>query len=969
MALEQSRGTLMTDGKPVYSQPLSRNFKKVIQKIQTLVKSSSAKETLARASCEPQSVKLNNDRKISDISTIEDINEKDSVAKSHGYESLELTDTFIYPTAQTQVHVSRQWLEDLSSALVEKLAENLARFKQGTGLSVISHRKQKKIQQAMAILTNKIMPIYEKETNEAYFSVDDLKLLSLYFESLSRLIPCSTERELTKLINIHLLFDWSRFTKFALYENKVEALDILTKPGSSLGSEKSVYGVAGLSLIPVMGISQTQGPFVEGKFGFIRKNQRRSNDENKIYKDKLTTKSAVFNLGCQWGISKLAEAGITGGVQLAQANTKWKKWKNVRHYVYAKGQKVCWDNRHFNSTNNKFEKIRHKINCKLGFYNELAKFKKYQEAAENSIHRLNELTEHYLCIPSKISVPIVERIKPIKGKTKSYIATGQMRSEIGATFGEVIGFNAGAKLISQHEYKQTKKQEREPHPLWKQNTANALANMPAYIYQSINERLTENPQAADIIHVLSTLQQKINTYIEIVQKYDYAKSNRKLKDVAKELRDKKHQLENEQGAIGRHVFLQFAACQLTFLSYKIQTIKDKFSHAQSVSSEISTHAKDAWNDEDSLKVDSLMKDIGALLTHPQIVYSKSKLDKATCVNRHLTKRYRDNTSKIMLDFPFFKGELTILNRWRDYYNHLRAGRYCEYEIAGFFNPELQHELSGVDLASAIKNVASNYGYDIPLDFNLLPNLGLESKVGLRTRYFLPEYTQSSAYRGNKDWQHIWTRNITNKGVDINTGGLMRFTVYPGVNLGADIGLQSISEVVTKETIGTRSLIQPAMLFNRYYLDAGKKTNNLPWYQFKKEHRAELHAILKHIHQKEANLTSMLDFWKQLLITYASQYSQEFTVDDVEQKFSLLYQTCQEFDSNSNHSNDTQFKQAMIALENIFILMTTIWEQEKTSFWKWKDYKMTRPNKTSTKLLLKLGVHPRLKMAEMNNGFE
>lgn len=850
---------------------------------------------------------------------------------------------FTYPQTQTKRHVTLEWLWPVCEKLIQKIYNLKDELTKRSCLSLLATQKMNNINKAIELFEQQIgSQLAEVTNNKSNLNIDDLKILSLAFEKLANLLPNSAEKELSQLINTHLLFDWSRLSKHALHEAKVKELSFLSTPSNFKASETGISAIVGSSIYPIIGVNQTSGPYIECEIGASRGIKHRTNDESKVYKEKITSPFLSASGGCKWSVNKLIDVGISGKITTETSRKKWKKWKNVEHYVCSKGHQLCWDNRREKAKQSFWRKLKNKIAKYLGLSSELKRYKKYQEAAENSQHRLNQLVQQHLTVHQQVSVPIVERIKPTKGHTTIYAAKANASGGTKTAFGTPVGFKVGINSAIRYKFQKLTKYEGESKPLWQHTDANPLKKVPSQFYASMAQLLENQTSVTPINDALNAFEQHVTEYVTLVQQYDYAKKAKNLKHQAKQLRKLKHTFENQLGAIGRHDTWQHLICQFTYVVVKT---KELLTDQQDDQCQITA------------AIQSKIEHISKLLANPQMTYSKSKLDKLANAKRYLKKNYSEHIVEIEIDVPIFKGKITLLKRYRHHQNRLRSGKYQDFTVSGIFNPSLQNEISGADLATAIKEIALRYGHEIIPDFSLLPNIGVEAEISFRERFFKPQFTEDPDYQGPKNWQKLWRRKIVHWKPDFNIGLKGRGTVHPGVYVGAGVKYKRYSERVAEETLGTRSLIYSTMLFNRYYTDSGNTPNNIPWRTFTDTHQRELTKILINLHKGQATLKETIAFWKAELETFEIQNPNHITINQVTNKFTQLDTAIAKLATNSNDSN---YRQALTALENILSMQVIPWQKQSDSHWAFKAFKAKSAQKKVTRALVKLHLHKRLK---------
>lgn len=841
---------------------------------------------------------------------------------------------FVYPRAQTRQHVTRAWLLAAAIALQAKLENEHQEAETSDKCWLPKNRQLASINSAMKILQTKILPKLAA-SNDQYLTLDELKCLSVAFEKMARLLPSAgPNSELCQLIAAQLRSEWSRLTKYQLYEPKVKELDYLTVPGNSKQVEKSGGIAAGTSIVPLLGISRPEGPYVEGEIGLGTKARKRVNDEGKVYKEKFCALSIGANGGCNWNALAFAEAGINGSAKAERTTIKWKKWKNLRHHVYSKGQKLCWDNRHDNSESTGMTKLKHKIQKKLSMGNELARHKKHQECAANGQQRLNELVTRHLGLNgSGLKVPKNTRVKPAKGKTTSYTSQFDVSGGIQASLGEPIGAKVGIKATATAKWDRIRKHEFEPKPLWEHPETIAKEHIP-----DMSAALPDNPTADDICTTLAALDTAFTDYTCLLQQYDYSKGKPWLRSDMERLQAAKHSIENDSGIIGRHQAIQRASLTLAAIAQAAEA------------NGLMALAPTAGGKT----VKERIFKVGEKITDPDFIYSKFKLDKVTTAHRCLLKKYCDKTVTLTIDIPVFTGQVELFTRWRNHPNRFRAGNYRDITVIGSFNPSIQREMAGADLADAIKKIAAELGHEIEAEFNIFPDFGITAEKGYRVRYFKPQYTQEADYQGNSGWQRLWSRCITETGYkfDLNT----RVTVQPGVHVGPHITYKNLSTSVSKETLGTDCFIYTAMMFNRYYSDSGNTANNHMWNRFKGEHDKELKQIFINVAQGSPTLSQTLSDWQSELQFYEASHPNHLVVTGVNQAFTDFQQAIQAFGS---YQNDTNYQAAMKCLEDILAMLAVPLKEEYDNMWSMKNYKHKSAQKTSTQMLVKLGIHPRM----------
>ncbi|WP_018691786.1 hypothetical protein [Algicola sagamiensis] len=799
--------------------------------------------------------------------------------------------------------------------------------------------------QAVNTLVKELAPALEKyQGKNGIVSIEDTATLSLGLDTLAKQLPKGGLKELSRLLALHVKSDWMQMEKDQLRDVQLEKLAPLGKPGAGMATTYKIGLNAGGSLLSVPGTEAKVGPYGDASLTASHEVRLNPDDEGLFFKEK----SEGINFGVKGGVeaSVVKDVGLKAelGGQVQYNRTTFKEWNNVEGYVDKEGHKLDISEREQYGKKSLGHRIWLAIKNHLPFKpgSELKRYQEVQQQAANSQHRLNDLIHSELSFDANVNAPSPKRTKPLMGVYHTWTGAASLTAKAGATF-EVgaLDVKGGAALGATRQKSVTNIYEFVPSQLSDviQKNASRLKELPGNFTQHARAITQGSSDPRASIGGLKLLEQDVEQYYEVTQRYDDLKSSPDADRAAlKLLQQQKHQIENRWGAIGRHQFLQFASASHAYFADQIMP-EGKFS--------------DAIAAERQKEMTDLIGQTAVKIQNPEIDYSKKRLDKIASFEQVIYLQVSDVKTSINLTIGPFSGQLDILQRDRIHPSRIREGRYMDITLTGKVSGSVQSLVDKATITAKIKEAAAKEGIELPGDLNISPDLGGGASISRMVRYFEPKYSQTDDFTGEKGWRKQLVRDTGGLSSNFNLG--LSGTVAAGAHAGANIGVSHNLSTVFGETMGTEDITYTITRFNRFFRDAGLNSQNEAWKDFFQAHKNEFRDIFKNLGDSQHPMTQEVQYFFKELITRAQNDSEKAAIEQSKVEFNQIME-----DVKTDPANTQNFAKAQQHLESFLEKLTAPWWEAHTGQWKDLEFKQSSDSglNLGTRVAKGLGIHPR-----------
>ncbi len=723
----------------------------------------------------------------------------------------------------TKTNINQVYIKDLVVILLT-LREQLA-------LTELSAKKAKTISDKLG---NIAQILQGNDTNAGKLSAKEIALISLNFEDLSHSIPVKKStaniKELTQLLANNLASTWLQKEKAIQIKEWVQTQSPSFKPGAASVKSLSVGVNAGANLLQLPSVSGNVGPYVNaGVTGTIGRAMT-ADDDGGMFADKFAKVSGKISAGAEIGVGNHLGLKAGGEVQYSRTRAATKFYDGPQSYAEAEMHHTSKVSRN-SYLNLKPNKITKAIKSLFPSQSEMQQIDKIQQLAVNGQQRLTQLlsglgvsntlkavapqyaranVDHYSLTSRQAKAEAVAKV----GLSKIKMAAAEASVTLSQTYGD-IGIHVPKN------FSQAIKENRL-----------RLLELPSNYYQHASELIAHTPQAqlaATSITAMGLLEADVKAYYSAVKEYDYQKSLglNANKALQKTMAQQKHVIEQRWGAIGRHQFIQFAAASHAVLADKITQHKDQLTTIEVKRSQ------------------GLISALGTRIYQPEIQHSPRRLDKLVNFNKEFMIKLNDTTASFNISAGPLSGTLAITHKDRTHPSIVREGKYIDISFtlaasAGVSTVNFVKDLNK-KLKHKIDSTLKEQGIDNINEYSFLPGTSNALAGTYMIRLFKPTHDQ---YQVEQQYRKLFSRQLATVSTDTDLSG--NVTVTPGISVGASLAVNKSATRVAGETLGTKDLTYPSMMYKSFFERNDHDPKNQEWQDFTKQHKNELKQLFQNL---------------------------------------------------------------------------------------------------------------------------
>lgn len=837
-------------------------------------------------------------------------------------------------TSSSHLHLDGRLVTEKISNIVNRLHECI------TSLNLIDTARSKPL---LSILT--IMDKSQQSTG--IVSIDDTAKLSYQFEKLAKILPKGDIKEICTLLGQNIKSGWITLKNQELNTEKKQQLAPLGTPGASETLSLSVGANTGVSLLPASGGAGSVGPYAELSVGVHKTTGLSADDEALFFKDSTTGSKVNVAAGAQVKLTEQIGAKLGANAQFSHSHTQFKEYDSVEQYVDRKGHKLNKANRREyidSSKNNKVENfVKRHLPFNLG--SELKNLKHERQQAANSQHRLNDLLETVLDIKTNVNAPAPERSKPLLGHYNTWAGEVKLSANAGMTvnIGEA-GLKLAAGATINHKKSVTNIYEFVPSQFYDviKNNADKLKELPANLTQHAKEITAYSSNSNGATKGLKLLSQDIDSYYKTVQQYDYLKSAKNADpSVLKQHRIDKHTIENRWGAIGRHQFLQFANASHAYLAHKAMADDPQ--------------SKALTTEQQTSKMD-LIANVAMKTQSPPIEYSKKRLDKIATFKQQIFLKITDSKTGLNVSAGPFSAQLDVLQRERIHPSRIRAGSYVDLNLTWTVSGSLQGVIDKASITAKINEAAEKEGVKLPQDFDFSPDLSGGKSGTVLIRFFKPNYAKGAEFEGDTGYRRQFIRHLGSISAGAGLGAAAM--VAPGVNVGANLGVNYNKTTVSSEKLGTEDLTYTMVRYNRFFRNSGKDPANKEWQAFESKNEIEYQKMFRHLGDQSHKIHKEAQHFLSELVDKAPDESNKIKAQSL---FNEFNQAMSNYDADP--ASQDKFNSAKTYFNQFLEKQTFPWWEDHMSTWTDQPFVQTADSglNLGTKIKKALNLHERVKV--------
>ena len=837
-------------------------------------------------------------------------------------------------TLASDLHADGRLITEKLANIINKLHENI------TSSNLVNTATNKPLSSILTIMGNPPQPT-------GIVSIDDTAKLSYQLEKLAKTLPKGDIKEICSLLGQNMKSGWITLKNQELNAEKQQQLAPLGTPGASETLSLSVGVSSGVSLLPALGGTGSVGPYAELSVGGQRTTGLSADDETLFFKDSTTGSHVSVAAGAKVKLTDQIGAKLGANAQFSHTNTQFKEYDSVEQYVDRKGHQLNRANRREYIDSSKNHKVENFVKSHLPFNlgSELKNIKYERQQAVNSQHRLNDLLETVLDIKTNVNATPPERSKPLMGHYNTW--TGEVKLEANAGMTVNIG-EAGLKLAAgatvSHKKSVTNIYEFVPSQFYDviKNNADKLKELPANLTQHAKAITAYSSSSNGATKGLKLLSQDIDSYYKTVQQYDYLKSEKNAdSSVLKQHRIDKHTIENRWGAIGRHQFLQFANASHAYLAHKAMAEDPQ--------------SKALTTEQQTSKME-LIANVAMKTQSPSIEYSKQRLDKIATFKQQIYLKITDSKTGINVSAGPFSAQLDVLQRERIHPSRIRAGSYVDLNLTWTVSGSLQGVIDKASITAKINEAAAKEGVQLPQEFDFSPDLSGGKSGTVLIRFFKPNYAKGAEFEGDTGYRRQFIRHLSSVSAGAGLGAAAM--VVPGVNVGANLGVNYSKTTVSSETLGTEDLTYSMVRYNRFFRNSGKDPANKEWQAFESKNKVEYQKIFRHLGDPAHKIHKEAQHFLSELVDKAPDESNKIKAQSLFDEFN---QAMSNYDADP--TSEDKLNSAKAYFNEFLEKQTLPWWEDHMSSWTDLPFVQTADSglNLGTKIKKALNLHERVKV--------